>query len=450
MAPLFASDKIARFVTGFNPANISEAQMKTVGRALIDTYAVATAARNDPAVKAVQAYVGGHAGPVLASAWSNGTQLPIELAALLNGVAAHVLDYDDVVEPLNGGVSAVSVPALCALAEATNAKGRQYAAAYIIAYEVAVKLVRVLGDEPFRRGWHTTSVLGLVGTTAGAAHMLGLSGEETSHAIALSASLAAGSQEQFGTMGKAMQVGQAAATALRVVQLARLGVTAAKGALDGNRGFAALLSGNYSLSHLETLGLTPLEIDQTGIDIKRYPCSYATQSAIEAALEMRQQYGLNGNEVISVEVTSQRDGLRPLVHPRPVKGAEARYSMHYAITAALLDGKVNLGSFNDAMVQRNEVQTYFNRITVFEDEDGPESPRFSNVKLVLKNGNAERRIGAAKGTARAPLTERELEEKARDCFAHGKTEVWAKDFATTVYGMGQTPMRDVLRAGRMG
>jgi len=233
MVTLYATDKIAQFVSSLNPGTVTDAQLKVVARALIDTYAVAMAARNDPAARAVQTYVGGHSGPVLASMWPNGTQLPIELAALVNGVSARV--------------SAVAIPALCALGEAVGAKGRQFAAAYIAAFEVTLKLARVLGDEPYQRGWHTTSALGMIGTTAGCAQLMNFSKDQIALAIALAASLATGSQEQTGTMGKAVQVGQAAATALRVIQLTRLGITASKGALDGNRGLAALLSGNSVL-----------------------------------------------------------------------------------------------------------------------------------------------------------------------------------------------------------
>jgi 2-methylcitrate dehydratase PrpD len=451
MVTLYATDKIAQFVSSLNPGTVTDAQLKVVARALIDTYAVAMAARNDPAAKAVQTYVGGHSGPVLASMWPNGTQLPIELAALVNGVSAHVLDFDDVVEPLHGSVSTVAIPALCALGEAVGAKGRQFAAAYIAAFEVTLKLARVLGDEPYRRGWHTTSALGMIGTTAGCAQLMNFSKDQIALAIALAASLATGSQEQTGTMGKAVQVGEAAATALRVIQLTRLGITASKGALDGNRGLATLLSGNSVLGKMETIGQGPLEIDTTGIDIKRYPCSYATHSAIDAALEMRNAYGLNGADVVSVEVTAHRNGLRPLVHPRPISGAEARYSMHYALAAAMLDGKVTLHSFTDAMVQRDEVQNFFSRVTVFEDEDGPDLPRFTLVKFVLKSGGTvERRVDVAHGTARSPLSETELGDKVRECFTYGKSEVWAKDFMTAAFGMAATPIRDVLRAGRMG
>ena len=62
----------------------------------------------------------------------------------------------------------------------------------------------------------------------------------------------------------------------------------------------------------------------------------------------------------------------------------------------------------------------------------------------------ERRVEVTHGTARSPLSENELAEKVRECFAYGKSEVWAKDFVGTALGMAATPIRDVLRAGRMG
>jgi 2-methylcitrate dehydratase PrpD len=451
MVALYATDNIAKFVAGLSPGAVTDAQLKTVARALVDMYSVATAARNEPAARSVQTYVAGHHGPVLASMWNNGTQMPIELAALYNGVSAHLLDFDDVVGPLHGSVSAVAIPALCALAEAVSAKGRQFAAAYIAAFEVTLKLARMLGEEPFKRGWDTTCSVGLIGTAAGCAQLMNFNKEQIAHAVALAASLATGSQEQNGFMGKAMQVGQAAATALRVIQLTRLGITASKSALDGSRGFAALMSGNSLLGKIETIGQAPLEIDIAGIDIKRFPCNYACHGAIDAMLEMRSSYGVTAGDIVKVEVTMHPNALRPLAFPRPLTASEARYSMQYAVAAAVLDGKVNLQSFTDAMVQRNEAQGFFNRVTVIEDEAGPEFPRATTVKLSLKSGaSAERRIDVTHGSARSPLTEHELAEKARECFTHGKSEVWAKDFMATAFGMATTPIRDVLRAGRSG
>ena len=79
MVALYATDKIAQFVAGLSPGAVTDAQLKTVARALIDVYSVATAARNEQAARAVQAYVAGHHGPVLASMWNTGAQMPIEL-----------------------------------------------------------------------------------------------------------------------------------------------------------------------------------------------------------------------------------------------------------------------------------------------------------------------------------------------------------------------------------
>jgi 2-methylcitrate dehydratase PrpD len=450
MVALYATDKIANYVASLNPGAVTESQLKTVARALIDTYAVAIAGRNEPGVKAVQTYVAGYSGPVIASQWANGSQLPIELAALVNGYTAGVLEFDDQIETLGAGISAVAMPALCAVAEAVGAHGRQLAAAYAGTFEIVMKLARALGNEPFRRGWHIPSTVGLIATTAGCAFLASLSKAQISHALGLAAAFAGGSQEQAGSMGKAMQAGQAAASALRAMQLARMGVESSRSALDGPRGFAALFSKDSALDHFDTMGRKPLEMEFIGIDIKKFPCSYATHRAIEAALALRHEYGLTANDILGVEVTAPRNLLRPLVHPRAVTGAEARFSMHYALAAAFLDGKIKLASFADSEVQRPEAQAFYSRITLFEDEEVEEFPHFTLLKLMLKSGaTVERRVENARGTARDPLTDGELADKVRECFLYGKTEVWAKDFVNVALGMASAPVRDVLRAGRM-
>jgi 2-methylcitrate dehydratase PrpD len=96
----------------------------------------------------------------LASLIPSGARRSIETAALVNGVAAHVLDYDDV--GLDGHPRAVLVPAIIAQGEVSGASGAEMLAAYIAGYEVWAEL---LAHEPtplHRKGWHPTTVLGTI------------------------------------------------------------------------------------------------------------------------------------------------------------------------------------------------------------------------------------------------------------------------------------------------
>src|SRR5262245_41243569 len=108
-----AGADIARFAV--RRRELTLPQRSVAFRALLDTFAVAAAAQDEATVKLARAYVAevvGHGG---AQAWVSAERLPAESAAWLNAIAAHVLDYDDVLTPMRAHVSAILVPALLAL-----------------------------------------------------------------------------------------------------------------------------------------------------------------------------------------------------------------------------------------------------------------------------------------------------------------------------------------------
>ena len=85
-------------------------------------------------------------------------------AALINGTAAHALDYDDVA--VQGHISAVLMPAILAEAEARALDGRRVIAAYAVGYQVWAELIGRQKDQLHRKGWHPTGVHGPVAASA--------------------------------------------------------------------------------------------------------------------------------------------------------------------------------------------------------------------------------------------------------------------------------------------
>src|SRR5690606_1946738 len=97
---------------------------------------------HEEACTIARGYLAGRRASQHATCWGPGIQLPIEDAAFQNGVAGHVLDFDDVSSPMRGHPSIVLLPALVALAEALDKSGRDLAAAYAVGFEVIVRLSR--------------------------------------------------------------------------------------------------------------------------------------------------------------------------------------------------------------------------------------------------------------------------------------------------------------------
>src|SRR5581483_7255308 len=146
-------------------------------------FGVMVAGARDPVVPMVDRALAGADGAELASLVPTGTRRKAEDAALVNGVAAHVLDYDDVT--LDGHPSAVLVPAILAQGEASGSSGAEMLAAYAAGYEVWAEL---LVREPVplhQKGWHPTATRGAVAAAAACAKLRQLSAQKTQTALAI-------------------------------------------------------------------------------------------------------------------------------------------------------------------------------------------------------------------------------------------------------------------------
>src|SRR5215217_3146743 len=168
---------LAHWAAGFAPAAEDEAMAQ---RALVDTVAVALAARDDP--------VGRMLSPLgRAGRWA---------------AFAHVLDFDDLHMPSTTHVSAVCVP----VALATGGGAR----AYLAGAGVMARLGTALGWPHYARGWHATCTAGAPAAAVGAGVALGLDAGGIARAVALAVPAAGGVQRAFGTAAKSLQVGFAA------------------------------------------------------------------------------------------------------------------------------------------------------------------------------------------------------------------------------------------------
>ena len=441
-----ASTRIAEFGTHIAAAPLTETQHHQAYRALLDTVAVAIAGRNEAAVHIAQDYARA-LGSGNATVWSTGESMHAEAAAWVNGVAAHVLDYDDVMTMMRGHISVAMVPALVALAQANGASGERFATAYIAGFELMAKLSRVMALPHYSKGWHSTSALGVLGAALACSVLLGLNAAQSANALGLAVAQAAGTRGNFGTMAKSFQAGQCNAAAVRAALLAQAGFTASASAIDGKYGYLALYAGKEELAPaLAALGVAPLEIESTGIDIKKYPCCYAIHRALDALFALRQQHALAADAIEHIEVTNSAGGLQALQSHLPANGLEAKFSMEYNMAAALVDGAIRLASFDDAQMARTEISALMPRIAVREAA-GEILPRWSHVKLTLRNGSAvERRVTVARGDAGDPLTDAELVEKAADCFAFSQFSGDARRFARHVFDCTGIRVANVFRA----
>ena len=396
-------------------------------RAFVDTVAALLAGRRAAPVALVTETVLADQPPdgPSRSLAADGRRMPARSAALIDGTAAHALDYDDVDDALYGHPSAVLVPTLLALGDAHGSSGEELLVAYQRGLLACRWLAAALGVERhYQAGWHATSTVGTLGAAAAAARLLGLPATAARCALGMAASMAGGSRQNFGTMTKPLHAGLAAEHGILAATLAGRGFTADPDQLEGPMGFLALFGkGSHPVAPVDDSGEAVVG-KPAGLNVKLYPCCYATHAAVDAALELRETLtapGLDGS-IAGIDVAVPPGGLAPLLHHRPTNGLQAKFSLEYAVAAALIDGEVILASFEDAQLQRSDVQTLLRRVTVGETPTPPSGqPTWADtfaavVTLCLPDGRTTTsRVDQPAGHATRPVTEAQLQAKFADC-----------------------------------
>lgn len=406
---------------------LPDAVLDLVTTAVLDTVAAALAGANEPAVTRLRAAVGLAAGPC--TVLVDGSSADPVGAALVNGTAAHALDFDDVDDLLTGHPSTVLVPAVLAVGEQRHASGPELAVAYWRGLTVMRALAAGLGIGPhYARGWHSTATLGVLGAAAAASVLLGLDAGAVRHALGIAASRAAGSRQNFGTMTKPLHAGVAAADGVLAARLAAAGFTADTEQLDSRYGFLAMYSGEPDAGSEQALAAAAdrvlATLDDPGpaaLNVKLYACCYATHAPIDAALDLVAD-GVQAADVERIEVRVPPGGLRPLITHPPRTELEGKFSMAYAVAAAVHDGAVQLASFTDEAVTRPDVAALAARVRAVESLPGAGGGlEFRAEVAVTTRDGATLTVAspAPRGHATRPATPEALRAKFDDCLVRG-------------------------------
>ena len=312
---------------------------------ILDTVGVTLAGADEPCARIVGRLAAHSSGPALLFG-SAISMAPLD-AALVNGTAAHALDFDDCSNSMGGHPSAPVLPALFALADTRGVSGRDFIAAYVAGFETETRLARAVNFHHYEKGWHPTATLGTFGAAAASAHLLRLNAKQTTTALALAASLASGLKANFGTMTKPLHVGHSARNGLMAALLAADGFTASADALEHKQGFLMVFNGagNFNADAILKDWAAPLDILKPGIAIKQYPCCGSTHPAIDAMLELVEIHKLTPAMVERVDAFTHPRRLAHTNRPRPDSPLDAKFSVQYCLARGLLDGEVVLEHF---------------------------------------------------------------------------------------------------------
>lgn len=335
---------IARFVAGLRPEDVPDDVLAVAAEACMDCVGVMLAGIDEPPARMMRAWLSPAGGDGAAAVLGTALRTTPADATLANGVAAHVLDYDDM--GAFGHPSVVLLPPVLALGEARGVSGRRLLTAYAAGFEVGAALHEGLGISQGATGLHGTAMAGAFAAAAASANLLGLSPEQVTMAMAVAASTPAGLVQNFGTHTKSLHAGHTARNGLMAAMLAADGWTANPRAFEGAGGMLAVYGRGDQHRLRESVSTLGREWRLTKeLTLKAFPCCGSTHGAVNAITALLRESGATIEQVDWLEVGELPPASHVLLYPEAHTGFEGKFSIEYVAARALCDRTVSVDSF---------------------------------------------------------------------------------------------------------
>ncbi|KAJ7037428.1 2-methylcitrate dehydratase [Mycena alexandri] len=336
-------------------------------------------------------------------------------AALLNGIASHVHDYDDTHLPTIIHPTGPVASALFAQAEALGGvKGEDFILALVAGIEAECKLGMGVWPKHYDIGWHITSTVGSIGAAVAVGKLLRLERTPMQHAISIASTQVTGLRDMFGTDTKSFHVGRAAQNGLIAAVLAARGYTGSLQAIEAPRGWARVVStANNVDEQVTTLG-QQWEIVRNAF--KPYPCGIVVHPVIDGCVQLHgemQAAGVSAEDITSVHVRVHPLVLELTGKKTPQDGLQAKFSVYHGGAIGLVLGKAGPAQYEDAVVLSAEIVGVRDKISATADESlGADETK---ITVELSNGKTlTKHVVHAIGSVEVPMTNAQLEDKFID------------------------------------
>jgi 2-methylcitrate dehydratase PrpD len=360
----------------------------------------------------------------LATVLTTGHRVSPPAAAFANGSTAHALDFDDQHDPARIHVLSTVLPAALAASEFEgNVSGKQFLTALAVGGELSCRL-GLTCHSSLARGWHPTTALGALAAAAAAAKILRLDAKQMLNALAIAFVQMSGTTQSNsdGVLTKRMGAGFAARTGVFAAQLARHGLTGPPRFLEGAAGLFALHEGGDVAPEQLTQALGH-NWRMAELSIKPFPCCRAAHTVIELGLTLSKQ-GLKAENIDSGQILLSRLNWQmvgaPFNPPAVNPVVHAQFNAAYTFTRAVLDGHVDLRSFESDQILAPEMAPA-RRLRCDETPDiavGAVAP--ASVKIRCRDGSeVSRSIEVMKGSPENPMSINEVKQKFRSCLEFG-------------------------------
>jgi aconitate decarboxylase len=263
--------------------------------------------------------------------------------------------------------------------------GRDVVAACAKGFEMQGRVLLASSHDRGALPFHTPGVIGVMGSTVAAAHLLKLDASQLAHALGIATSRCAGLSANSGSMVKCTHPGNVAAAGLDAALLSKRGFTAHPAIFEAAHGYVdTFFPKHFDYDALLAFG-KPLRFVDPGMAIKFFPSKYPTHFGIAAGLKLRERIrDPEAIERVHIDIPEITDADRP----QPRSGLEGKFSFQYTVAAALLDGAVGVETFTDERRFREDMVRLLAKIELTRDPSRPRDTRSMHVavRITLRDG----------------------------------------------------------------
>jgi 2-methylcitrate dehydratase PrpD len=404
-------DRFARFVGDTSYATLPPLVVVGARRVVLDTLGAMLAGSRLPENARLAGLVAERSGPRTATLIGQAERAEPMLAALSNATAGVALEVDEGNRWGGGHPSIHVLPGLLAVAEETGADGPRLLAALVAGYEVSS---RMGGATVPRFNVHTHGTWGTIGTAVAVARLFEFDAAAIRQIMNLAVSMSPANSWVpcfEGATIRNLFPGRSGLQGVLAVHLHRCGFTAPADAPADIYG--AILGERFDPARA---------VDRLGEDyrittnyFKLHACCRINHYALEALQRIVDAHHFHVEDVEQVTVTSIPFAER-MAEPAPATMLAAKFSIPYAVAAALVLGRTDLTAFEAEAIADPRVRRMAARVEIVADPAmnprRPDDYPTAVVTVALADGRTlTDETTVVRGDAAAPVDPGEVIEK---------------------------------------
>jgi 2-methylcitrate dehydratase PrpD len=432
------SELVAEYVANLKFEDLPPDAVDHTKVCLMDWLGVSIAGSSEDAVKIVAQVARATESRAESTVIGLGFKTTSLLAALVNGIAGHVMDYDDVYPWGPGHPSSTVMPAPLALAEARKVGGKELITAAVAGFQVQFSIGEAIMPHHYEEGWHNTGTLGHFGAAAAAAKLMGLPAGKIKHALGAAATQASGLQNVFGSMCKSFHAGKASVDGLLAALLAEQGFTSSDDPIGGKHGFLDQFASHFDATQVAR-ALAERQPVVERIRFKRYPSCFSTHGVIDCMALIKSKYHIGLADVQEVEYVVHPRCMDVAAVPQPKTGLEGKFSTQWCGALALHKGTATIADFTDEMVNDKALRAFADKVK-FTLEPSYSADRIATVNLILKNGErVSQTVSVVKMQADRKMAKQQVRAKFTEIVTAAKSAQTARELTDQIDRLEELP-----------